>query len=52
MNFSSEQSPEAKLKLGKVLRPLKPFVRPVVNAVIGTLPGGPAVLAVAAALRK
>lgn len=52
MNFSSEQSPEAKLKLGKVLRPLKPFVRPVVNAVIGTLPGGPAVLAVAAALGK
>ena len=52
MNFSSEQSPDAKFRLGKVLRPLKPFVRPVVNAVIGTLPGGPAVLAVAAALKR
>ncbi len=52
MDFSNEQSPDSKLKLGKVLRPLKPFVRPVVNAVIGTLPGGPAIIAVAEALKK
>jgi hypothetical protein len=49
MNFSTEESPDEKLKLGKVLKPL---VKPVVNAVIGTLPGGPAIIAVAEALKK